>query len=59
MAWARRMDEGPNPDKNEDPGTRLDRFTPSELKNVCREFRRACEWRCSDIAIAKAGGQEQ
>jgi hypothetical protein len=30
MAWARRMDEGPNPGENEEPGTRLDRFSPSE-----------------------------
>jgi hypothetical protein len=29
MAWARRMDEGPDPDENEDPEARLDRFTPS------------------------------
>jgi hypothetical protein len=30
MAWARWMDEGPNLGKNEEPGTRLDRFSPSE-----------------------------
>jgi hypothetical protein len=29
MAWARRMDEGPDPGENEDPGARLGRFTPS------------------------------
>jgi hypothetical protein len=29
MAWARRMDEGPDPGENEDPGTRLGRFTQS------------------------------
>jgi hypothetical protein len=26
------MDEGPNPDENEEPGARLDRFTPSGCK---------------------------
>jgi hypothetical protein len=29
MAWARRMDEGPDPGENEDPRARLGRFTPS------------------------------
>jgi hypothetical protein len=29
MAWARRMDEGPDPGEIEDPGTRLGRFSPS------------------------------
>jgi hypothetical protein len=29
MAWARRMDEGPNPGENEEPGARLGRFSPS------------------------------
>jgi hypothetical protein len=29
MAWARRMDEGPNPDENEEPGTRLGQFSLS------------------------------
>jgi hypothetical protein len=29
MAWARWMDEGPDPGENEDPGARLGRFTPS------------------------------
>jgi hypothetical protein len=29
MAWAHRMDEGPDPGENEDPGARLDRFMPS------------------------------
>jgi hypothetical protein len=24
IVWARRMDESPNPDENEEPGTRLD-----------------------------------
>jgi hypothetical protein len=30
--WARRMDEGPNPDENEEPGARLGRITPSGWK---------------------------
>jgi hypothetical protein len=30
MAWARRMDESPNPKENEEPGARLGRFSPSE-----------------------------
>jgi hypothetical protein len=29
MVWARRMDEGPDPGEIEDPGARLDRFSPS------------------------------
>jgi hypothetical protein len=29
MAWARRMDESLNPDKNEEPGARLGRTPPS------------------------------
>jgi hypothetical protein len=29
MAWARRMDEGPNPGENEEPGARLGCFLPS------------------------------
>jgi hypothetical protein len=29
MAWARRMDKGPNPGKNEEPRARLDRFSLS------------------------------
>jgi hypothetical protein len=29
MAWARRMDEGPNPDENKDAGARLGHFSPS------------------------------
>jgi hypothetical protein len=29
MAWTRRMEEGPDPGENEDPGARLGRFTPS------------------------------
>jgi hypothetical protein len=29
MAWARRMDEGPNPGENEEPGARLGHFSPS------------------------------
>jgi hypothetical protein len=29
MAWARRMDEGPDPGEIEDPGARLGRFSPS------------------------------
>jgi hypothetical protein len=29
MAWARRMDESPNPGKNEEPGARLGHFSPS------------------------------
>jgi hypothetical protein len=34
MAWARRMDEGLDPDENEDPGARLDRFRPSGRKKT-------------------------
>jgi hypothetical protein len=30
MAWARRMDGGPNPGEIENPGAPLDRFSPSE-----------------------------
>jgi hypothetical protein len=33
MAWARRMDESPIPDENEEPGARLDRIPPSGFKN--------------------------
>jgi hypothetical protein len=29
MAWAHRIDEGPNSDENKEPGARLDRFSPS------------------------------
>jgi hypothetical protein len=29
MAWARRMDEGPNSRENEEPGARLNRFSLS------------------------------
>jgi hypothetical protein len=29
MAWARRMDESPNPGENEEPGARLGRIPPS------------------------------
>jgi hypothetical protein len=32
MACARRMDENPNPGENEEPRTRLGRFSPSGLK---------------------------
>jgi hypothetical protein len=32
MAWARRMDEGPDPDENENLEARLIRFTPSGRK---------------------------
>jgi hypothetical protein len=32
MAWARRMDESPNPDENEEPGTRLGRISSSGCK---------------------------
>jgi hypothetical protein len=32
MAWARRMDEGPNPGKNEEPGARLGQIPPSGCK---------------------------
>jgi hypothetical protein len=28
MAWARRMDENPNPGENEEPGARLGRIPP-------------------------------
>jgi hypothetical protein len=33
MAWARRMDEGPNPGKIEESGARLGQFSPSGCKN--------------------------
>jgi hypothetical protein len=33
IALARRMDESPNPDKNEEPGARLCQIPPSEFKN--------------------------
>jgi hypothetical protein len=33
MAWARRMDESPIPNKNEEPGARLGRIPPSGFKN--------------------------
>jgi hypothetical protein len=40
MIWARRMDESPNPDKNEDPRARLDHFSPSgELSKASSEGR--------------------
>jgi hypothetical protein len=29
MTWARRMDEGPNPNEIEEPGARLSRFSQS------------------------------
>jgi hypothetical protein len=32
LAWARRMDLGPNPGENEEPGARLDRIPPSGCK---------------------------
>jgi hypothetical protein len=32
MAWDRRMNLGPNPDENEEPGARLGRITPSGWK---------------------------
>jgi hypothetical protein len=37
MAWARRMDETPNPGENKEPGARLGRIPPSGCKkNGCR-----------------------
>jgi hypothetical protein len=32
IAWARRMDESPNPGKNEEPGAWLGRISPSRCK---------------------------
>ena len=32
MAWVRRMNLGPNPDKNENLGARLGHFSPSGCK---------------------------
>jgi hypothetical protein len=32
LAWARRMDLGPNPGENEEPGARLGRIPPSGCK---------------------------
>jgi hypothetical protein len=32
MAWARRMDESPNPGENEEAGVRLGRFSQFGLK---------------------------
>jgi hypothetical protein len=33
MVWARRMDEGPKLDENEEPGARLGRISPSGWEN--------------------------
>jgi hypothetical protein len=43
MAWARRMDEIPNPGENKEPGARLGRISPSGCK----------KWRLG----AESGGQ--
>jgi hypothetical protein len=47
MAWARRMDEGPDPGKIEDPGVDWADLRHPDEKHACRGPRRACEWRCS------------
>jgi hypothetical protein len=48
MSWARLMDEGPNLDENEEPGARLDHFSPFGWKKWCRRPHRARGWRCSN-----------
>jgi hypothetical protein len=47
MVWARRMDESPNPDKNEEPEAWLDRIPPSRYKKRLPGAESGDGWRCS------------
>jgi hypothetical protein len=47
IAWARRMDEGPNSDENEEPGRDWAVFRHPDEKKRMPGPRRARGWRCS------------